>query len=102
MSDTIYQVLIITVILLAFVAQIGFAAFFAYRKQWRLLSRVGTAFLVWLVSTPLVFVFLFLLGVGACAAGCPGEPFEFILATLICAPSIVIIYWLFKYSRKKC
>ena len=90
MSDIVY--VIAFVLAVALIAQVGFAGFCAYRRQWGLLGRIGLFFLAWLVSAPLVFLF----GVGICAAGCPEEGFEFTLAVLICTPSLAIIYWLFK------
>jgi hypothetical protein len=96
MSDTVYLLVVASVLTVALIAQVGFAGYYAYRRQWGLLGRIGLAFLVWLVSAPLVFLF----GVGICAAGCPKEPFEFILAALICTPSLVIVYWLFKRRRR--
>ena len=97
MSDDIYQIVVVSVLAGAFMAQIGFAGYYVYRRQWRLIGRIAVAFIIWFVSAPLVFLF----GVGACANGCPGEPFEFILFTLICMPSFLIVCWLLKRSRRQ-
>jgi hypothetical protein len=96
MSDTVYPLVVASVLSVALIAQVGFAGYYAYRREWGLVGRISLAFLFWLVSAPLVFLF----GVGICAAGCPKEPFEFILAALVCMPSVFIIYWLFRRSRK--
>jgi len=95
MSDTAYQFIIGSFLGVALAAQLGFATYFAYRKMWRRLVQVGRGFLVWLLATTLVF----LVGVGFCAAGCPEEPFDRILAALICIPSVLILLRLFRQSR---
>ena len=94
MSDTAYQLIIGSILGVALSAQLFFATYFAYRKMWRRLMQVGRGFFVWLLATALVF----LVGVGFCAAGCPDEPFELILAALICIPSFLILLRLFRQS----
>jgi hypothetical protein len=95
MSDSFYQLALALVMGAALLVQIGFAGYYIHQRDWDHLGRLGLLFLGWLLIPPI----LFLIGVGICAAGCPGEPFEFVLFSLVCTPSIFIVYKLFKGSR---
>ena len=92
MSDPSYQLFIGLILGVALIAQLGSAVYFAYGRKWRSLAQLGRRFLTWLFIT----LFVFLAGVGFCAAGCPDEPFELILAALICTPSVLTLVRLVK------
>lgn len=94
MSDSVYQVTIALVLGAALIVQVAVAVSFFRRREWGQLRRLALIFFGWLVTTLL----LFLIGVGICAAGCPQAPFEFIFFMLICAPSVFVVYRLFKRS----